>query len=76
MADQPRQTIDADTVRRLAAVAGLNLADEQVPAVQETLNAWIPPANQLSEKMAQPEYQGVAPITVFVHDDEQEEEAG
>lgn len=73
MADEQSQPIDADTVRTLADLADLNLADKQVDAVRETLNAWIPPANELSEKMARADHWTVIPITVFAHKEDEED---
>lgn len=73
MAEEQNQPVDADTVRTLAALADLNLADEQVADVRETLNAWIPPANELNEKMARAEHWTVTPITVFAHKEDEED---
>lgn len=73
MADEPSQTVTEDTVRALADLADLNLADKQVEAVRETLDAWIPSANELNEKMAQADHWTVTPITTFTHDQDEED---
>lgn len=54
-------------VRDLAEYAGLPLAADRRPAVMAILNAWIPDANALSEKMSAAEYLTLVPATVFSH---------
>jgi hypothetical protein len=61
--------INAETVRALAATADLPLDAERAAAVAEGLSAWIPTANELSQKMSAPEHRELIPITVFAHRD-------
>lgn len=73
MTDEQAQLVDDETVRTLARVADLNLADKQLDAVRDTLAAWLPAANELNEKMARRDHWTVIPITVFVHREDEEE---
>lgn len=60
-------SVTDDRVRDLALYAGLPLAAERHPAIAAILNAWIPDANALSEKMSSASYQTLVPATVFSH---------
>ncbi len=44
--------IDEDGVRWLAAAAGLPLREERLALIAGLLNAWLPPANELSRTMS------------------------
>ncbi len=59
--------IDEDGVRWLAAAAGLPLREERLALIAGLLNAWLPPANELSRTMSALELREQMPITVFAH---------
>lgn len=59
--------LTTDQVQVLARCADLDLSDERAAAAAEILNAWVPAANEVSRKMAAPEYDNLMPITVLVH---------
>ena len=59
--------IDEDGVRSLAAAAGLPLQDERLALIAGLLNAWLPPANELSRTMSAQDLREQTPITVFAH---------
>lgn len=63
-ADDP---IGPDTVRDLAAYAGLPLASGREAAVAPVLRAWLADANALSRKMSAPEHTALTPVTIFSH---------
>ena len=65
MSDQ--RTKGAARVRMLAAYAALPLPTERESVVAATLDAWLPDANALSEKMSAEEYRDLLPITVLGH---------
>lgn len=52
-------SVDADTVRRVAKLSRIALADDDVPAMQEDLNAILGFVEQLSEV----DVAGVEPMT-------------
>lgn len=56
-----------DHVRDLASLAGLPLSADRYAGVAAILNAWMPDANALSEKMSSAAYQTLLPATVFNH---------
>jgi len=67
-------SVTPETVRTLAAIADLPLAEGRAEVVAELLAEWLPAANELSRKMSAPEHQTLLPATVFTHapvDDEQ-----
>ncbi len=55
-------SIDEEGVRWLAAAAGLPLAEERLALVATLLNAWLPPANELSRTMSALELREHMPI--------------
>lgn len=59
--------LDEDGVRWLAAAADLPLQQERLALIAELLNAWLPPANELSRAMSALELRDQMPITVFAH---------
>lgn len=59
--------LTTDQVKVLARCADLELGDERATAAAQILNAWVPAANEVSRKMAAPEYDNLTPITVLVH---------
>jgi hypothetical protein len=62
MNDQPQ--INAATVRLLAEVAGLSLAEGRAALLAPQLDIWIRGATKLSRKMSAPEHRTVAPVVV------------
>ncbi|MBS0448941.1 MAG: hypothetical protein JSR59_23705 [Proteobacteria bacterium] len=56
-----------DTVRVLAAAAGLPLGPGRDAIVAGLLAVWLPAANELSLKMSAAEHQDLLPVTVFAH---------
>ncbi|MEN3791307.1 Asp-tRNA(Asn)/Glu-tRNA(Gln) amidotransferase subunit GatC [Fulvimarina sp. MAC3] len=52
-------SVDADTVRRVAKLSRIALSDDEVPAMQEELNAILGFVEQLSEV----DVSGVEPMT-------------
>ena len=65
MSDQT--TIDEATVRMLAGLAGLPLADGRAALLAPQLDVWISGANELSRKMSEPAHRTVTPVVVFTH---------
>lgn len=61
------ELVAVDDVRTLARVAALSLTDERLEEVASLLNAWLPAANSLSQKMSGPEHAAILPITVLAH---------
>lgn len=58
---------DEDSVRTLAATAGLPLAAGREKLIAPLLNTWLLDANALSRKMSQRAYIALPPATVFLH---------
>ncbi|HEY1364735.1 MAG TPA: Asp-tRNA(Asn)/Glu-tRNA(Gln) amidotransferase subunit GatC [Xanthobacteraceae bacterium] len=52
-------SIDADTVRRLARLARIAVAEEEVPQLQEELNAFL----VFVEQLAEVDVSGIEPMT-------------
>jgi hypothetical protein len=52
-------------VHVLAKVAGLPLSDTRANRLVPHLSKWLTAAITLNEKMSQPQYQEVTPITTF-----------
>jgi hypothetical protein len=57
------------TVRALAAAAGLPLGAERAALVAPQLAGWLTAADELSRKMSAAEHWTVPPVTVFTHPD-------
>lgn len=49
----------------LARCADLDLDAQRQEAIRPILQAWLPAANALSQKMSQPQWQNTLPATVF-----------
>lgn len=60
-------TEGAARVRLLARCARLPLPAEREAAVAAILDAWLPAANALSEKMSMAAHRDLVPATVFTH---------
>ena len=60
-------TEGAARVRLLARCARLPLPADREAAVATILDAWLPDANALSEKMSMPAHRDLVPATVFTH---------
>jgi len=56
-----------ELVRQLAAYAALPLPSDRELAVAEVLEAWLPEANALNEKMSTAAHQELVPATIFIH---------
>lgn len=54
-------------VRLLARCAELPLPAGREAGVAAILDAWLPDANALSEKMSAPVHRDLVPATVFIH---------
>ena len=52
-------SIDADTVRRIARLARIAVAEEEVPQLQEELNAFL----VFVEQLAEVDVSGIEPMT-------------
>jgi len=61
------------TVRTLADLAGLPLAEGREKLLAPQLSEWLTAANELNRKMSEPKYLMVTPATVFTHPSTQEE---
>jgi hypothetical protein len=48
-------------------LADLKLKAERRKAVAGILSAWVPAANELSRKMAEPQHRAIVPNTSFTH---------
>ncbi len=57
--------ITSQEVERLERLASLSLTPERRQRVAEILNAWIPAANELSQKMASPQFRSLTPAIHF-----------
>ena len=57
--------ITPEDVARFENLAALRLAADRRQAVADILNAWIPAANELSEKMAASRYRALTPAVRF-----------
>lgn len=65
--------VDEQTVRLLAAIADLEIDEEDMPSVVEVFGAWLPEANELNRKMSSAEHWQITPATVFAHPTSAEE---
>jgi len=54
-------------VERFEKLADLKLPAERRVLVAGILSAWVPAANELSRKMAQPQHRGLTPNVRFIH---------
>lgn len=61
------QELDEAAIRALAAAGDLPLAAGRESKLAGQLAAWLAAANELSAKMAAPEYLEITPVTVFRH---------
>lgn len=52
-------------VTLLARYAGLPLPSDRPAVIQPILQAWLPAANELNERMARDEVRGIVPCTVL-----------
>ena len=57
--------ITPEDVDRFAKAAGLKLPADRRQGVADILNAWIPAANELSEKMAASRHRALTPAVRF-----------
>ena len=57
--------ITPEDVERFEKLAGLNLPADRRQGVADILNAWIPAAKELSEKMAAPQHRALTPAVRF-----------
>lgn len=57
--------ITPEEVERLEKLAGLSLTPDRRPGVAEILNVWVPAANELSQKMASPQFRSLTPAVHF-----------
>jgi hypothetical protein len=64
--------ITPEDVARFEKLAGLKPAPDRGRAVADILNAWIPAANELSEKMAASRYRALTPAIRFSDPNESE----
>lgn len=64
---QRTNMVTRETVEAMARMVDLNLSEDRLGQVASLLNDWIPNAADLSEKMREPRYRAVGPITVFAH---------
>ncbi len=55
---------DVETFERLA---DLKLKGERRMGVADILSVWVPAANELSRKMAEPRHRGLTPNVRFTH---------
>jgi len=53
-------------IEHLSQCADLPLSAQRQQAAAEVLQAWLPDANALSEKMRAAKYQALTPATVFI----------
>ncbi|ARP83161.1 hypothetical protein CAL12_21640 [Bordetella genomosp. 8] len=56
-----------DRIVILAGQAGLTLDAERAQAVAAVLDAWVPAANRLSERMSNVGHAALQPVTAFLH---------
>jgi hypothetical protein len=59
--------VTEQSVRSLAAAAGLPLGPEREALVAPQLAVWLDAANELSRTLSAAEHSTVTPITVFTH---------
>ena len=62
-----RREVTPAAIGVLAGYAELPLAPGREAVINETLEAWIRDANELSRKMSAEKYRDLAPATVFIH---------
>jgi hypothetical protein len=68
-----RTEVTEATVRALADLAGLPLAQGREALLAPHLSDWLTAANELNRNMSKPEYLTVMPATIFTHPNVQEE---
>ena len=68
-----RTEVSEATVRTLANLAGLPLAEGREALLALQLRDWLTAANELNRKMSEPEHQTIMPLTIFTHPNVQEE---
>jgi hypothetical protein len=64
--------ITTEDVERFEKLAGLTLSADRRQGVADILNAWIPAANELSEKMAARQHRALTPAVRFSDPDIEE----
>jgi len=62
-------------IQHLAQCADLPLSAQRQQAAAQVLQAWLPDANALSEKMRAATYQALTPATVFIQPESLVDEA-
>lgn len=67
--DTRMSEITPEDVERFEKLAGLNLPAGRRPGVAGILNSWIPGANELSQKMSEPQHRNITPNVRFTHPD-------
>lgn len=72
---EPIAEVTAERVARLAEFAALPLPAERCAVVAATLGAWLPDANELSDKMSAHAYRDLVPATIFAHAGAQDAES-
>ncbi len=61
------EEITPQDVEEFEKLADLKLQPERRSLVAGLLSAWVPAANELNRKMAQPQYRGLTPNVRFAH---------
>lgn len=59
--------INETTIEQAEKVADLPLTSQERTLILPTYRAWVEAANELSRKMAAPEYQSLTPSITFMH---------